>query len=335
MSLALRWGDPNKTEEPSGFIYLDAPLKSDDNSGRSFGLHGQITIVGWLGKDKSGKKVYIVECSICKQDSELFGYGVFKTSLSNLNKGQTPCGCSKKPIWSEHQYLTLLKRELTGEKYSVIELSEEYQGAKTKVKFLCPQHGFWENNGNAVFNGQRCPVCANNIRVEKLKEHNTKPDSYFLEMIMSRGEHPAGTKLEKVSRNNWNYYCPLCDDWYKMTYSTLSKGGKSCNCSKFNPKQAYIRLMKDGDIPVAIKFGVSNYSEKRNYKNTDLQYETLSVWEFPNRDTCLAAERECKISFVCGIIPKYIMPDGYTETTSVYNLDMIIEIYSKFGGVEV
>ena len=64
MSLGLRWGNPNNTEESSGFIYLDAPLKSDDNSGRSFGLHGQITIVGWLGKDKSGKKVYIVECSI-------------------------------------------------------------------------------------------------------------------------------------------------------------------------------------------------------------------------------------------------------------------------------
>ena len=336
MSLAVRWGDPNNPEEPSGYIYLDASeINEDKNVGRLFGQSQQLRMLGWIGKDNSGKKVYVLCCSLCKEDPELFGDGLFTTSLSNLEKGRIPCGCSKKPTWSEYQYITLLKRELVGSPYTVLGISCEYKGAKTTVDFMCTEHGLWRNNGNAVFNGQRCPVCANQKRVANLINHNTKPDSYFTELLFSRGEHPVGTRLKKIDDRLWEYYCPICDEEFKMYYSTLSNGGKSCNCSKFNPKQAYIRVMKDNDTVLGIKFGVSNFSPKRDYKKTHLHYETLSVWSFPSRTQCLAAERECKKSFTCGIIPKSLMPDGYTETTFVYNLDNIVNIYRDFGGVEL
>ena len=47
----------------------------------TFGETGQLEVVGWSGKNKKGKgaKYYIVMCSKCSSDSELFNGGYFKT----------------------------------------------------------------------------------------------------------------------------------------------------------------------------------------------------------------------------------------------------------------
>lgn len=47
------------------------------------------------------------------------------------------------------------------------------------------------------------------------------------------------------------------------------------------------------------------------------------------------AERECKEQLECGVVLKRDMPDGWTETTYVYNLEKIVEIYERNGGVKV
>jgi hypothetical protein len=43
----------------------------------------------------------------------------------------------------------------------------------------------------------------------------------------------------------------------------------------------------------------------------------------------------CKKELETGIIPKQELPDGYTETTYIYNLDKIKQIYMEYGGVEI
>lgn len=65
-----------------------------------FGEHGQLEVIGWSGKLYTSFKKYIVKCSICSKDSELFGEGLFCGIKANLLKS-LPCGCSTHPKWSK------------------------------------------------------------------------------------------------------------------------------------------------------------------------------------------------------------------------------------------
>lgn len=58
-----------------------------------------------------------------------------------------------------------------------------------------------------------------------------------------------------------------------------------------------------------------------------------SIWEFPSKKHCRDAENECKRELECGVLSKEDMPDGWTETTHVYNLGRIKDTYAKHGGV--
>ena len=58
-----------------------------------FGKDNQLTVVGWSGKC-STNIIYLLHCSECAKDTELFGEGYFKSLKSNLTKSQIPCGCA-------------------------------------------------------------------------------------------------------------------------------------------------------------------------------------------------------------------------------------------------
>ena len=66
-----------------------------------YGTEGQLEVIGWSGKKCGDHKFYILRCSKCGQDSELFGEGYFKSLKSNLVRGLVPCGCSNIPKWSK------------------------------------------------------------------------------------------------------------------------------------------------------------------------------------------------------------------------------------------
>lgn len=55
-----------------------------------FGKEDQLQVVGWNGKNKKGKgaKYYIVRCSKCSSDSELFNGGYFKSDKAGLIRDQ-------------------------------------------------------------------------------------------------------------------------------------------------------------------------------------------------------------------------------------------------------
>ena len=44
-------------------------------------------------------------------------------------------------------------------------------------------------------------------------------------------------------------------------------------------------------------------------------------------------EDECEEVLPCHFLGKSAMPDGYTETTHIRNLNTIVDIYEKHGGV--
>jgi hypothetical protein len=66
-----------------------------------------------------------------------------------------------------------------------------------------------------------------------------------------------------------------------------------------------------------------------------LNLSRVCTYIFEDNKSCRQAEKECKFLIETGVVGEDIFPDGYTETTYVFNLDKIKEVYKKHGGVEV
>lgn len=139
-------------------------------------------------------------------------------------------------------------------------------------------------------------------------------------------------------KEGWELYCPVCKTSAKSIRERLMRGQVPCLCSMQRQTQGYCNILYDNDIPVAVKFGIArdaNFRRKGQNTKTQLQVKQHSVFRFDSPKSCRAAERECKRTLICGIIPKTDMPDGYTETTYLYNIPAIEAIYRKHGGVRI
>lgn len=101
---------------------------------------GKLTVV-----DGGDKVSYVkVKCSVCAEDSELFGDGIFEISFSNLNKGCLPCGCSKVYKWSIQQYTTLVNRKIASENLPIVFngfIEVDKKLGRCPVSFICSKTG--------------------------------------------------------------------------------------------------------------------------------------------------------------------------------------------------
>ena len=132
-------------------------------------------------------------------------------------------------------------------------------------------------------------------------------------------------------------FCPECGEVGESPSDNLQRGHRPCACSKHRQQECYINLLVDGNnTAVAVKFGIANNSIRRaKQQNYKTPYEILqhSIYTFPSALSCKGAERECKQELECGVVLRRDMLDGYTETTWIYNLEKIIEIYIRKGGI--
>ncbi|UZS00840.1 endonuclease [Pseudomonas phage vB_PsaM_M1] len=323
----------------------DKGLKQNEWSLTSptFGNEGQLKVVGWSGSDNGRHRLYVLLCNKCSQDSELFGDGYFRSTKYNLLKGAIPCGCAVKPRWSKRQFSILCQRSSESFGYKFLGFVGDWKGAFTKTKMLCEKHGEWEsgNINNLANNGTGCPGC----KADTVGESSTKPDEVIITSFFASGAfHPdtkfwrSDRKTKQGSKSYWYMYCPDCKQTGESFIGDLQLGGRSCNCSRQRQQEAYINLLiDDHNNPVAIKFGIAIDSKQRIKNQNRQSVYTInqhSIYIFPSVKSCKQAERDCKEKLECGVVLKRDMPDGYSETTWVYNLEKIIEIYELNGGIE-
>lgn len=318
-------------------------LQEDEWSGTKprFGSNQQLEVIGWSGRQGTAK-LYIVKCSICCRDEELFGDGFFVITKSVLQAGTQPCGCSNKPRWSKEQYATLCKRKATNLGYDFIGFEGSWKGCSTKISMYCAKHGVWSSGVilSLLNSDKGCPGC----RTEVVRNRSTKPDNVMIESFFASGAFHPQTKFWRSERETinrckiyWHMSCPECGNSVEGISSHLQKGKRPCMCSRSRQKEAYINIIYDAGKPLALKFGIANNSNirlKTQGSRCIYNIRQYGVWIFPNKTSCLQAELECKQSLVCGIIGKQEMPDGRTETTYLYNLERVIEIYEKHGGLK-
>lgn len=317
-----------------------------------FGAEGQIEVIGWSGKERY-HKIYIVTCSICSGDSELFGDGCFKSSKWNLSKGQIACGCAKNPLWNSFQISIRIHRKCAEKGYTFLGFLGNYMTVKsTRCLVNCELHGDWETCPDKIFQDRGCPAC----RMSKLKKtlstlgnrqgRERGDDSDHIKTFVDTGGFAEGTTFtrsieRKTSQGRstyWDVYCPECEQTASAFIGQLKEGYRACHCGPSRQREAYINFVKEAPNFLAIKFGVANQTGvriKQQARACIYDVENFGVWEFETKKSCLAAERECKQTLECGVLTKEEMADGYTETTWAFNLEKIIAIYEKHGGKRI
>lgn len=310
----------------------------------TFGEQNQLKVVGWSGRvttNKYGHKFYIVYCSICSKDAELFGDGYFRSQKKHLVSGTVPCGCSYKYRWSKNQYSVLCRRRAEEMGFNFLDFSKESVTLNTKIKLLCKDHGMWRSNtvGNLLHHSCGCPEC----RLDKIRVAKKKPDDIMISSFLSTGAFSEGTLFSRTKRKTkqgqgiyWEVLCPDCGTTGESTSGNLQSGQRPCACSGLTQREAYISYIMDNNQCLAIKFGVTNRAGGRNKEqNRGCVYDVVlkEVWEFPSTEKCRRAEKACYNLLDRGILLKDEMPDGYTETTYPRNLDTIRYLYKKYGGI--
>lgn len=305
-----------------------------------FGEQGQLKVVGWSGRNKTvkGAKYYIQECSICKQDGELFGDGVFRSLKGDIVGLQLPCGCSRIPKWSQEQWGILATRKAVKLGYVFNGFVGEWKGQKTKISMTCPKHGEWcTGNLNDMINkGVGCPRCKVDL--------STKPDDVMISSFFASGSFHPCTKFWRSERRSskgtasyWYMSCPECGETGESFCGSLQTGSRPCGCSKHSQQQAYINwIVDDSNNAVGIKFGIARDSEQRvKQQDSKSIYEIrqYQVYTFPDVASCKKAERECKEELICGVVSKTDMKDGWTETTCTSNIARVKSIFERNGGV--
>lgn len=181
--------------------------------------------------------------------------------------------------------------------------------------------------------------CAKNYRwTQEQREYQIKK-----EIIRRRDNNLADytfVRWDNKYKNPSSKFKYLCKEHgeQKISVSDFLSGCGCPECANQSQRQAYINVVTDSNTPVALKLGIANEStyrlKKQNYKNL-FQMINIGVWEFPTVKSCKSAERECKKKLTCGILNEREIKDGWTETTSIQNLDAIIIIYKKHGGIRM
>jgi hypothetical protein len=306
-----------------------------------YGEDNHLEVIGFI-KDCRPKEV-VVLCHKCKQDPELFGEGYFRSQTFRLDAGRLPCGCSQRPIsWSKEQYIIKVTRQALDVGFTFHGFSGEFIGQKTKLHLFCNKHNTaWDNTNIVNFlysGGGGCNKC----RYEKIISKKTKADVEIIEKFIKTGCFVEGTTFSREnytkSSATWDVYCPLCDETFVSNASGLRSGSKSCNCGTYNQTKAYIHVIVDKQVPIAIKFGISNNPRRRyleQKKASNFTVEVHSVWNFSTSSSCKRAESMCKnlSDFPC--LSKSDFPNGYTETLPVFYLDRVIKTYQENGGVQI
>lgn len=316
-------------------------FKIDDFSGTRFGKIKQIEVLGYYMQprvpiSRGTRRFYVCKCYVCSQDPEMFGEGIFQLSDDRYKEGCVPCGCAKSFKANLDQTKLRVERCMEGSPYTVVSTHKE--GYSTIATILCPIHGEWKARhlANIFRRGDGCPAC----RKEKLERGMKRRIATDIRSakFMSSGSFADGTTFKPHAKGQrWDVKCGKCQQEYSSHASNLLSGNVGCCCSK-DIRNGYINVVKDGEIVLGVKFGISSGLQRR-LKQLDRKsvytVENISSWEFSDLQSCRRAETECLRTLECGIISKADMPDGHTETTYCYNIEAIEAIYRKHGGVKI
>lgn len=233
-------------------------------------LGGILAVHGDNGSGRPTRKL-MYTCSICSIDRELYPV-MFKTTFNHLQRGTTSCGCSKRPILTEKQYLIKLGRVAKEMGVSVVGLAEPMKGKNTLVSISCPVHGTSKSIlSNALHRLESpCKKCSSTLTGYR----NRLPEDIIVKRFLKTGRFVQGTTFKRShDPEEWYINCPLCkvdeyglaglcDGVFISNKTSLEKGHIPCRCA-MSP-----RLTKDQLIFKTEKI-IGSYERNNNVFRCD------------------------------------------------------------------
>ncbi|AUR94354.1 hypothetical protein NVP1193O_223 [Vibrio phage 1.193.O._10N.286.52.C6] len=168
------FGDPtvkNKVRVPT---VPKVDLTNDPHLGREFPNRrgGKLTIQECIYTKRgngTNLRSYILDCSSCSLDEELFPYGSITSRLSDLKSGQVPCGCGGKLFMKPFQGDIKIKRVCKDEGLKFLGWDTEsggYERVSSVLKWECKNGHQCSTKFDKFFRcGDRCRQCRDDLQI--------------------------------------------------------------------------------------------------------------------------------------------------------------------------
>lgn len=222
---------------------------------------------------------------------------------------------------------TFLERANKAHNYKYDYSKFVWESSGTPATITCPYHGDFGQSPANHLTGRGCSICA----LESRREKNSYSKEQFVEL--ANKVHKNMYNYSKV-----NYYNSqtkvdiICAEHgiFKQIPNSHLRGNGCPSCKKvgFSPdKPAYFYILKITED--VIKFGITSDMSRRVYhiqRNTDFPVEILYKVLFERGLSARALETEVKSLVETKVIDRYLLPDGYTETTHLSNFNMIVDL---------
>lgn len=189
---------------------------------------------------KGSKRKYLIDCSVCSKDSDMFPE--IWSRKGDILANKQSCACSKRYSFTGKQYEILCLRKCAEFNLSFVGINNGdcKVGHKTKMTFV-------DQSGEVI---SKMSIDHFLHRYDPSKSKNIiKCDSdYYSEKLKSK--FVEGTKFYRIGRTNqFKVFCPVCSEnslcttgvtspWFDSTYSNILIGSKPCFCSgRYNYNQ--------------------------------------------------------------------------------------------------
>lgn len=212
-------------------------------------------------------------------------------------------------------------------------------GNKSVVYYTCLDHGRSKITLDKLNSGQGCRECG--IEAARIKRALT--EEARIKQFLSTNKYAEGTSFKRTTKPNkdgrrttWEICCGKCKEVYEQHVANILKGHCGCSC-KLNQNFTYVHRIYDEDTLVGFKLGLAKdveFRRKRQQKVCIFNLKPWMIWEFNSTAAAKKAERACKISVPTGVVSKYEMPDGWSETFSSAYLEQVLQIFEEHGGIQ-
>lgn len=271
------------------------------------------------------------------------GHGIFDISLANLLQGRGCPQCRTDSVVTSRvitldELLDRIKDHPVMSKYTIC-LDGDYVYCKCPI---CSKN-------KVVTHGGVSPIFKSSVsllsssRVPCWCSENPKYSSEYINAILKVVPKPPHVKIHIKNEITTMQDCVSveCEN-HGIFDRQIQRIISSCACpfcTKGTKLYAYINVVEDNGIPLALKFGITSKKDSRRVNNQNRKscYTVRNVawFKFTSHEDCVTAEKECKNINYNGVLSKSVLPDGYTETTYVFNIDEVVRIFKHHGGVRI
>lgn len=208
---------------------------------------GVLTVTGIGNKTKSGMIRFVLECTICSLDADLWPTNSIQATKSSLKNG-IPCGCTTGRVsWSKIQYESKVSGLCKERGYNFLGFCN-WNGKLTKIKLHNPVTGnTWQSTSIDNFLNKNIEDPA--LRTDKLRRVNRVQDINHIKDFIDAGftkeyTFTRSTKKDATGRTQyWTVICPkcsndeyvnkgLCEGKFESSTSNLKAGKMPCRCGK-------------------------------------------------------------------------------------------------------